>query len=184
MKKINIYLLVAMATALMATGCSQKQTGEAAAGAGWEEGRDSNLGADDGRISGIDRAGTISAEELARQRAAERSTALRATRVVYFNYDSSDVNPEGREVLQAHAEWLASRGQVRVRLEGHADERGSREYNLALGQRRADSVRQLLTVYGVSPASLDAISYGEEKPASQSRNESAWAANRRVEIIY
>lgn len=109
---------------------------------------------------------------------------LRQTRVIYFDYDSSQVRQADQEVLKAHARYLRENPQIMVRLEGHADERGSREYNLGLGQNRANSVKQFMMLTGVSGTQLDTISYGEEKPASFGHNESSWAQNRRVEIEY
>lgn len=105
-------------------------------------------------------------------------------RVVYFGYDSSDVSDEYREMIQAHAGYLANHPQVSITLEGHCDERGTREYNLALGERRARAVRQLMIVQGVSPRQLRIISYGEEKPISMGHDDQSWQQNRRVEIKY
>lgn len=110
--------------------------------------------------------------------------ALRQTRVIYFDYDSAQVKEEYRDVLAAHARYLRANPQILARLEGHADERGSREYNLGLGQNRADSVRQFIRLTGVSGNQLDTISYGEEKPASFASGETNWSQNRRVEIQY
>jgi peptidoglycan-associated lipoprotein len=104
--------------------------------------------------------------------------------VVYFDLDRSDVRPEDRPVVEAHAGYLAASPSTSVILEGHADERGSREYNLALGERRAISVRQLMTVLGVSNDQIQVVSFGEEKPAVEGYDESAWALNRRVEFTY
>lgn len=109
---------------------------------------------------------------------------LRQTRVVYFDYDSSQIREQDRSVLQAHARFLRSNPQIKARLEGHADERGSREYNLGLGQRRANAARQFMMLTGVAGTQLQPISYGEEKPVSYSHDESSWQKNRRVEIVY
>lgn len=105
-------------------------------------------------------------------------------RIVYFGYDNSDVSDEYREMIQAHAGYLANHPQVSITLEGHCDERGTREYNLALGERRARAVRQLMIVQGVSPRQLRIISYGEEKPVSMGHDDQSWQQNRRVEIKY
>ena len=107
-----------------------------------------------------------------------------ATRVIYFDYDQSSVQPEYLDVVRAHAQYLATNPQVTVRLEGHADERGSREYNLGLGENRANAIRNLMMAEGVSDNQLVVVSYGEERPASFGHNEEAWALNRRVELVY
>ncbi len=116
--------------------------------------------------------------------AIEEEDGLLAERVIYFEFDSSRVRPEFRDVLRRHAEYLTRYNDVDVRLEGHTDERGSREYNIGLGERRADSVRDMLRAYGVSRDQMETVSYGEELPAVDQSNEEAWAQNRRVEIRY
>ena len=105
-------------------------------------------------------------------------------RVVYFDFDKSDIKPEGKPILEAHAKYLSGHPDVHVVLEGNTDERGTREYNMALGERRAKAVYQYLTLLGVSPSQLKVISYGEERPAALGHDESAWSKNRRVELDY
>ena len=105
-------------------------------------------------------------------------------RVVYFDFDSYAVRPEFNGLIDGHAKFLNGNSQRRVNLEGHTDERGGREYNLALGQKRAEAVRRALAVSGVSDSQMEAVSFGKEKPASQGSNEEAWAQNRRVELTY
>ena len=105
-------------------------------------------------------------------------------RTVYFEFDSSEIKPADREVIMAHAQYLASHPQTKVVLEGHADERGSREYNIALGERRAKAVSQFMLLQGASQSQIDVISFGEERPIALGHDESAWSLNRRVEIIY
>lgn len=107
-----------------------------------------------------------------------------ATRIIYFEYDSSDIRSEFRSTVEAHGAFLAANPNVVVTLEGHADERGSREYNLALGERRAESVRRQMSVLGASSGQFRVVSYGEERPAVDGHDEYAWSQNRRVEIIY
>jgi len=107
-----------------------------------------------------------------------------SVRILYFEYDSSDVLPAYREVLEAHAMYLAQNPNVTIALEGHADERGTREYNLALGERRAQSVKGQMMVFGPSASQLRTTSYGEERPVSDAHSEEGWSQNRRVEIIY
>ena len=105
-------------------------------------------------------------------------------RVVYFDFDSSNLTPEAQRVVEAHAQYLTSNPGMAVVLEGHADERGTREYNLALGERRSNAVSQIFQAMGVAPDAIRTISYGEERPISMGQDESAWSLNRRVEILY
>ncbi len=111
-------------------------------------------------------------------------SAIPQNRVIYFDFDVSDVRQDQRQILEANATYLAKNQQLKVRLEGHADERGSREYNLALGERRAQSVKRYLNMMGVQENQINTLSYGEEKPVNEGHGESAWKLNRRVEIIY
>ena len=105
-------------------------------------------------------------------------------RIIYFDFDSFTVKPEYQSVLEGHSRYLKASSARKVMLEGHTDERGSREYNLALGQKRAEAVRRSLALLGVPDAQMEAVSYGEEKPAAQGHSESAFAQNRRVELSY
>lgn len=105
-------------------------------------------------------------------------------RVIYFEYNESEIQEQYRAVIEAHATYLSQNPQVTVTLEGHADERGSREYNLALGERRSMAVEQQFSVLGVSTSQIRTVSYGEERPISAGHDESSWGLNRRVEIIY
>ena len=123
-------------------------------------------------------------EVLSAQQMLEEAESPLASRVIYFEYDSAKVNEESLALLEAHGNFIAGNGNVYVRLEGHADERGSREYNIALGDRRAQSVRRILLFQGSSTDQVDTISYGEEQPAALGHDESAWSQNRRVELVY
>jgi len=105
-------------------------------------------------------------------------------KIVYFDYDSFIIKPEFQSTIEAHAQYLKSNSRAKISLEGHTDERGGREYNLALGQKRADAVRQSLTLLGVSTSQIETVSFGEEKPAVQGADESAFAKNRRAEFFY
>lgn len=105
-------------------------------------------------------------------------------RSIYFDYDSDAIKPEFKALIEAHAKYLRENPKAKVYLQGHADERGSREYNLALGQRRADAVRKGLAVLGVPEAQMEAVSFGEEKPRATCHDESCWSQNRRVDIVY
>lgn len=109
---------------------------------------------------------------------------LLSTRVIYFDYDSAQVRPEFVAVVNAHGRNLADNPSARIRLEGHADERGSREYNIALSEYRAEAVRNLMKFQGVREGQVDTVAFGEEKPIELGHNETAWSRNRRVEIVY
>jgi peptidoglycan-associated lipoprotein len=106
------------------------------------------------------------------------------SRVVYFDYDSFVIKPEFQSVVEAHARFIKSNKGRKVAIEGHTDERGGREYNLALGQKRAEAVRSALGLLGVADSQLEAVSFGKEKPAVQGSDEGAMAKNRRAEISY
>ncbi|QER39048.1 peptidoglycan-associated lipoprotein Pal [Acinetobacter suaedae] len=110
--------------------------------------------------------------------------AFLAKRVVHFDYDSSELSNEDYQTLQAHAQFLVANANSRVALTGHTDERGTREYNMALGERRAKAVESFLVTNGVNPQQLEAVSYGKESPINTGHNEAAWKENRRVEINY
>ena len=110
--------------------------------------------------------------------------ALKTKNIVYFNYDSSEIPPEYLNVVSANATYLVKYPTARVRLEGNTDERGSREYNIGLGERRAQTVRKALMAQGVADAQIVTVSYGEERPAVPGSDEAAYAKNRRVEFAY
>lgn len=114
-----------------------------------------------------------------------KDTALQATtRIVYFDYDSFAIRPEFQSVIEAHARFIKSDKTRKVAIEGHTDERGGREYNLALGQKRAEAVRRALGLLGVAESQLEAVSFGKEKPAVLGGTEAAMEKNRRAEISY
>ncbi|HEX7124269.1 MAG TPA: peptidoglycan-associated lipoprotein Pal [Thermodesulfobacteriota bacterium] len=102
---------------------------------------------------------------------------------VYFDFDKADLRPDARATLEANAEWLRRNPNARVQIEGHCDERGSVQYNLALGERRAESARRYLESLGISSSRLSTISYGEERPVDPGHGEEAWARNRRAEFV-
>lgn len=125
----------------------------------------------------------VSTDKSAGTNAVKTSVAKPSTNAVYFAFDQSDLDAAARATLDANAAWLNANGGVKVTIEGNADERGSREYNLALGQRRADAVRDFLTSRGVSADRIDTVSFGEEKPACKASGEACWAQNRRGDIV-
>lgn len=106
------------------------------------------------------------------------------SRLVYFDYDSYVIKPEFQALIDAHARHIKADKSRKVVIEGHTDERGGREYNLALGQRRAEAVRRALGLLGVADSQVEAVSFGKEKPVAQGSNEAAWSQNRRAEISY
>jgi len=106
------------------------------------------------------------------------------SKVIFFDYDSYVVKSEFQNTLEAHAQFLKTNPKAKVSLEGHTDERGGREYNLALGQKRADAVRQRLNLLGVQEGQVESVSFGKEKPSEQGTDESAFAKNRRAEFFY
>lgn len=110
--------------------------------------------------------------------------SLLSKRSVYFDFDSFVVKNEYRPMIEAHAGYLKSKRDTHVILQGNTDERGSREYNLALGQKRAEAVRKALAVLGVSDAQMEAVSFGEEKPRDTAHTEAAYAENRRTDVVY
>lgn len=116
--------------------------------------------------------------------AGSQSGPTNVDRVVYFDYDSYVIKPEFQTLIAEHARYLKQNGTRHIVIEGHTDERGGREYNLALGQRRSEAVRRQLELLGVRDAQVEAVSFGKEKPATQGADESAWSRNRRAEIAY
>jgi peptidoglycan-associated lipoprotein len=134
--------------------------------------------------SGSAAATAISDEPLTAQELLEETDTPLANRTIYFEFDSAKLTDEALSILETHGNFVAGNGNVSVRLEGHGDERGSREYNIALGDRRAQSARRVLLFQGAAIDQIDTVSYGEEQPAMLGHTEEAWARNRRVEIIY
>jgi len=109
---------------------------------------------------------------------------LLASRTIYFDFDQSTIRSEYVDVLRAHASFLVTNRGSSVLIEGHADERGSREYNIGLGERRANAVKRFLEAEGVDPVQINTISYGEERPLALGSDETSWAQNRRAELVY
>jgi peptidoglycan-associated lipoprotein len=107
-----------------------------------------------------------------------------SVRTIYFEFDSSEIQSQFRDIIEAHSTYLISNPETVISLEGHADERGSREYNLALGERRSQTVKRQMVLLGVHSRQITTTSYGEERAVSEEHDEFAWSQNRRVEIIY
>ncbi len=134
--------------------------------------------------SGIDRGGNQATAIDPSAQAGSEAADLLSTRVIYFDFDSAQIRAEDIAVVNAHGRYLADNASAKIRLEGHADERGSREYNVALSEYRANAVANLMRFQGVRTGQIDTVAFGEEKPAEIGRTESAWSRNRRVEIVY
>ena len=132
----------------------------------------------------VDTAGAPDPRDYTDSRNFDNPESLLSKRVVYFEFDKSTVRPEYRGIVQAHAAYAAANGSARVTLEGHADERGTREYNLGLGERRGNSVSGLMSAQGARGSQLTVVSYGEERPVCRVSEEDCWQRNRRVEIVY
>lgn len=141
-------------------------------------------GAGAGAATGAAPQSQVTTVELERQRAVREANELAASlpRTFYFDFDSYVVKSEYRGAVEGYARMMGTLRDKRLSLEGHADERGGREYNLALGQKRAEAVARALELLGVEPGRIEAVSFGEERPADARSTEEAWAKNRRVEI--
>jgi peptidoglycan-associated lipoprotein len=174
MHKLATLLLVGAALALGACGSKPPKPGPSTAPT------EVSGGAQSEGANAANAAGALGSQE----ETGGPQAGLLATRIVYFDFDSAVIKGQGVDVVAAHAKYLAANPQARVRLEGNTDERGSREYNIGLGDRRAQSVRRAMLLQGVSEGQITTVSYGEERPADPGHDEAAWAKNRRVEIVY
>ena len=175
MNKLPILWVALTLSIGLLAGCSSTPRDDRQTGA---EVSDQSTGANGASTSAASAGGSWEGDPL------ENPNSLLATRVIYFDLDQSTVRADYLDVISAHADYLAANPQMVLRLEGHADERGSREYNLGLGENRANAVRNLMLAQGVADNQLLVVSYGEERPAAIEHNEEAWALNRRVELIY
>ena len=127
---------------------------------------------------------TVVKEKTPEEILAEKYEALRQEQIIYFDFDKSTVRSDYVELLQAHADFLVKNPSVKVLVEGHADERGTPEYNIALGERRGEAVSKYLQSLGVAESQISVVSYGEEKPMVKTRTEEAFAKNRRAVLVY
>jgi len=177
MKLTRSAWLAVAAAALIFGGCSSTDTrdGGEAGSAGGADVVDGGSGA---QTAGLGQGGSWAGDPL------ENPDSLLYTRKIYFDFDRSEIRSEYVSILRAHAEHLSTNPAVNVTIEGHCDERGSREYNIGLGERRAASIQRFLEAEGVSSAQISTISYGEERPQNHGHNEDAWALNRRGVLVY
>lgn len=168
---MNKLLIPALLTLLIA-GCSSTPSGPEQAGAPVET-RDG--------ITTVT-AGGIDSRKLPPELTDPRS--ILSKRSIYFDYDKFEVKPEYKDLVTAHAKFLANNRQFKMLIQGNTDDRGSREYNLALGQKRADAIKNMLTLMGAREEQVESVSLGEEKPKNEGQNEAAWAENRRGDMLY
>ena len=175
---VSLPVLLIVIGVLMLAGCGKKPT-TVPDGAGIHGGRRRRNRRRRGRRPG--RRGARPAGRVRQPRAAVRQGVAN---IIYFDFDRSDIRPEYASLISSHAKYLAGSSAVKIRLEGHTDERGSREYNIALAERRAQAVRRALMLQGAGDAQLTTVSYGEERPATAGSDESAYEKNRRVELVY
>ena len=174
-QKIRMGLMAISLFALVACG-STSDTEEGAMGSESSSGSGSSNSGSAARTNPGSTSGQLTQEEI------RAENALRQT-VFYFDFDIAEFKPADRETLSFHARNLAANSSMRIRLEGHADERGTREYNLALGERRANSILNYLIVNGASRSQVEVVSYGEERPAQAGQSNNAYSRNRRVEVV-
>ncbi|MDH5183351.1 MAG: peptidoglycan-associated lipoprotein Pal [Gammaproteobacteria bacterium] len=176
---MNVFkaLLVLVFSVTLLTGCpSTPSRDDSNGGRGGGAGAGSEGSGVQGQ--GADMSGGVSAMSL------QDPASTLSKRVIYFDYNSAAISDEGRELIDLHAQYLSAHPESKVVLEGHTDERGSREYNIALGERRAAAVQKIMQLLGVSATQLQAISFGEERPVDPGHMDDAWQANRRVELLY
>lgn len=176
MKKSN-QLLAPLVVVFLLAGCASDEASKSPSGDD-----QAASSAQTSSATGKDSAGGDSLSEQNRSKA--QMADLLAQRMVHFAFDSSAIDGEARAIVEAHSSNLAANSQTKVSLVGHGDERGTREYNLALAERRAQAVEKLMRVLGVAGSRITTTSYGEEKPLCAEHNESCWRQNRRVEIVY
>lgn len=192
MQATRVLMIPALALALAITGCSSKKgvvaTGGDAAATGSSTGSQTGAGSTTGLgdNSGLNGQG-LDGSSAATDGSSASTDPVKAAllkRIVHFDYDSSDISDEDEATLLAHAKYIKGNSSAKVTLAGHTDERGTREYNMALGERRAKAVQSFFITNGVASSQLDTVSYGKEVPVNEGHDEAAWAENRRVEIKY
>ena len=177
----NFVLVAILAAALV--GCSSTPTTEApvedrgAAGA-------AGAGAGGAQTGGAQGAGVSGSATAGARNPLRDPGSILSKRSIYFDFDSFVVKDEYRPLVEAHARYLQQNRSARMTVQGNTDERGSREYNIALGQKRADSVKRMMTLLGASESQIETVSFGKEKPRNPGHDEAAWAENRRDDILY
>jgi peptidoglycan-associated lipoprotein len=180
MKRI-VSIAFLMAGAALLAGCPKKPTTVEPPVAGSQVGGSSTAGAGGASTSGSPLDGGANAE--ARGAGGDAAGSMDG-KVIYFDFDKSDIKPEFASVVTSNAQNLTSHPNLKLKLEGNTDERGTREYNIGLGERRAQAVRRALMLQGVAETQITTVSFGAERPAAEGDDESAWAKNRRVQLVY
>jgi peptidoglycan-associated lipoprotein len=177
MKKASFAILAVLASLY---GCATTETQESSSTTGAAS---STSGSQTpGASTGTARGGQVGKGTGSSTRAGSGSQGADLKRSVYFEFDKYDVKPEYRALVETHARWLKANPTAKLTVEGNADERGSREYNVALGQRRAESVTKMLVLLGARPEQIEAVSWGEEKPRGTGHDETSWSENRRSDF--
>ena len=172
---IKFLLISGLLVATMAlTGCSSK--------GGSKDGDGSDAAGGDGR--GVETSGASQTGSWTGAEALNNPDSPLYTKVIYFDFDVSSIRSEYIDTLRAHAEYLVNNPSASVTIEGHCDERGSREYNIALGEQRSNAVQRFFEAEGVRSSQINSISYGEERPEDYGHSEAAWAMNRRAVLVY
>src|SRR5438067_7155176 len=172
--KTLVQLGMAVATAALFAGCATQATQDSAA----------SSGAQAATRAAPAPAPAPAPQSSIRAASAGDAKAVPAKRSVYYEYDKAEITAEGRKLVEAHADYLRAHAGLKVVIEGNADERGSAEYNVALGQRRADGVSKIMTLLGVPSERIETVSLGKEKPKAGGHNETSWSENRRSDIVY
>ena len=173
--KLKLGSFIVLALLVVITGCSSK--GDVKDGDVTIE--DRGTGADDGAVA----SGAAGGTDFSSYSLDDPNSPL-SRRVIYFEYDSAEITDADQELLIQHSGYLVANPGQHLTLEGNTDERGSREYNIGLGDQRALSVQRIMELNGVAPEQITVVSYGEEKPAAEGHSEAAWRLNRRVELVY
>ncbi len=186
-KRLGTYfiLLLAISSLLFAVSCAKTKV-KSEPSEMQEVVTEEEMPAADMQIEEIEEEEGLTEEQLSAQELAEREGVLRDRFVnqdIHFEFDKSSLLPEAREILKEKAEWLSMTRGAAVTIEGHCDERGTNDYNLALGDRRAESAKRFLVDLGISAGRLTTVSYGEERPFDPGHNEEAWAKNRRAHFV-
>ncbi len=177
----HFFIAAGMAALLTACGSAVKLDNvpvEDKSGTAVTQGASNTPGGDSGSV------GKSSVASVDLGKTSQDTAALAGARVIFFDYDSFAIKPEYQSIVESHSRYIKADKNRKAAIEGHTDERGGREYNLALGQKRAEAVRRALGLLGVNEAQVEAVSFGKEKPAVQGADEAAYAKNRRAEIAY
>jgi peptidoglycan-associated lipoprotein len=174
----KIFVLIALASAALVAGCASKPRPQ-------PPGANQTVPSQEGPQTAADNGANAQGAQAGAGTEVEGPTSAQLqNRTIYFDFDSSEIKQEYNSLITAHARYLAANPNARVRVEGNTDERGSREYNIGLGERRAQAVRRALMLQGVSEMQITTVSYGEERPAVTGHTEEAWSRNRRANIVY